>query len=178
MAVTICAGAGHRALMQQAFDELGLPRRRMIGSAPEALAATARALVAIEARVSDKSGNVNGAGEPAGQNGDSVGTRLGRRTFHRVDADRIAAASAGKTLARTLAAWTERTRHGGRAVLRSGCARIPAAASAGSSRWTATTAPKRPSVHGPYRLVPPDWNGLRRPMLTGRDRVVMDEVPE
>jgi malate dehydrogenase len=46
----ICAGAGHRALMQRGFDELGLPRRRAIGSAPEALASTARALVALEAR--------------------------------------------------------------------------------------------------------------------------------
>jgi len=49
-AVLICAGAGQRTLMQQGFDEVGIPRRRMIGSAPEAFAATARALVAIETR--------------------------------------------------------------------------------------------------------------------------------
>ena len=48
--VLICAGAHHRTVMQQAFDELGLSRRRVVGSAPESLAATARALVAIEAR--------------------------------------------------------------------------------------------------------------------------------
>lgn len=48
--VLICAGAGHRGVMQQAFDELGLSRRRVVGSAPESLASTARALVAIEAR--------------------------------------------------------------------------------------------------------------------------------
>ena len=48
--VLICAGATQHALMQRGFDELGLPRRRVIGSAPESLAATARALVAIEAR--------------------------------------------------------------------------------------------------------------------------------
>ena len=47
--VLICAGAAQHALMQQAFDELGLSRRRVIGSSPESLAATARALVAIEA---------------------------------------------------------------------------------------------------------------------------------
>jgi malate dehydrogenase len=47
--VLICAGPTHDALMQQGFDELGLPRRRVVGSAPESLAATARALVAIEA---------------------------------------------------------------------------------------------------------------------------------
>jgi malate/lactate dehydrogenase len=47
--VLICAGASHHAVMQQAFDELGLSRRRVIGSSPESLAATARALVAIDA---------------------------------------------------------------------------------------------------------------------------------
>ena len=48
--VLICAGAHQRTVMQQGFDELGLSRRRVVGSAPESLAATARALVAIEAR--------------------------------------------------------------------------------------------------------------------------------
>jgi malate dehydrogenase len=47
--VLICAGATQHVLMQQGFDELGLSRRRVIGSSPESLAATARALVAIEA---------------------------------------------------------------------------------------------------------------------------------
>ncbi|MSO56593.1 MAG: hypothetical protein EXQ55_06690 [Acidobacteria bacterium] len=49
-AVLICAGAGHAPLMQLGFDELQLSRSRVVGSAPEALAATARSLVAIEAR--------------------------------------------------------------------------------------------------------------------------------
>lgn len=47
--VLICAGAAHHAVMQRGFDELGLSRRRVIGSSPESLASTARALVAIEA---------------------------------------------------------------------------------------------------------------------------------
>jgi malate dehydrogenase len=47
--VLVCAGAGQRVLMQHAFDELGLSRRRVVGSSPESLAATARALVALEA---------------------------------------------------------------------------------------------------------------------------------
>lgn len=47
--VLICAGATQHTLMQQGFDELGLSRRRVIGSSPETLASTARALVAIEA---------------------------------------------------------------------------------------------------------------------------------
>ena len=48
-AVVVCAGrpaSPHAA----GFDELGLSRRRVVGSSPEALASTARALVAIEAR--------------------------------------------------------------------------------------------------------------------------------
>jgi len=47
--VLVFAGAGHRALMQQGFADLGLSRRRVVGSAAEALASTARALVAAEA---------------------------------------------------------------------------------------------------------------------------------
>ena len=50
LSVLICAGATHDIVMQQAFDELGLSRRHVVGSAPESLAATARALVAIDAR--------------------------------------------------------------------------------------------------------------------------------
>src|SRR5204863_8483418 len=52
--VLICAGAGQRALMQLAMEtmELNLPRPRFVGSAPEALASTVRALVAIEAQAS------------------------------------------------------------------------------------------------------------------------------
>jgi malate dehydrogenase len=47
--VLICAGATHYSVMQQGFDELGLSRRRVIGSSPESLAAIARSLVALEA---------------------------------------------------------------------------------------------------------------------------------
>ena len=47
--ILICAGASQAPVMQQGFDELGLSRRRVIGSSPESLASTARALVALEA---------------------------------------------------------------------------------------------------------------------------------
>src|SRR5688500_9344642 len=50
-AVLICAGSAHNVLMQLAFDELGLSRRRVVGSSPESMVSAARALVAIEARV-------------------------------------------------------------------------------------------------------------------------------
>jgi malate dehydrogenase len=60
----ICAGAGQLKLMQQAFDELGLSRRRMIGSAPEAFAATAKALVAIEAQTTPAEVALTVIGDP------------------------------------------------------------------------------------------------------------------
>jgi malate dehydrogenase len=63
-AVLICAGAGHRVLMQQAFDELGISRRRVVGSAPESHAATARALVAIEARAASNQVSLTVIGRP------------------------------------------------------------------------------------------------------------------
>ena len=62
--VLVCGGANHRTLMQQSIDELGLPRRRVIGAAPEALAATARALVAIEAKASSSQVALTVIGRP------------------------------------------------------------------------------------------------------------------
>lgn len=62
--VVICAGAAHRLLMDRGFDDLKLPRRRVIGSAPEAFAATARALVAIEARVASNQVTLTVIGKP------------------------------------------------------------------------------------------------------------------
>ena len=47
-AVIICAGATHRRLVERAIHEVGLARRRVIGSAPEALRGGLRAIVALE----------------------------------------------------------------------------------------------------------------------------------
>jgi len=46
-AVVICAGASQREVVEDAVREMHLERRRVLGSAPEALAASARALVAL-----------------------------------------------------------------------------------------------------------------------------------
>jgi malate dehydrogenase len=46
-AVLLCAGASHRELVDAGVRELHLARGRLFGSAPEALAAGARALVAL-----------------------------------------------------------------------------------------------------------------------------------
>ncbi|MYD70243.1 MAG: hypothetical protein F4W89_05760 [Acidobacteria bacterium] len=48
-ALIVCAGAGHRELVEQGVATLGIDRRRVIGSAPEALRAAIRAIVALEA---------------------------------------------------------------------------------------------------------------------------------
>jgi malate dehydrogenase len=47
-ATIVCAGAAHRPLVERAIGELGIPARRIVGSAPHALAAAVRALVALE----------------------------------------------------------------------------------------------------------------------------------
>ena len=47
-AVVICAGAGQRRLVERGVSEAGLDRRRLLGSAPEALRGALRAIVALE----------------------------------------------------------------------------------------------------------------------------------
>jgi malate dehydrogenase len=46
--VIVCSGSRQRELIERAARELRLPRTRLIGSAPEALASALRALVALE----------------------------------------------------------------------------------------------------------------------------------
>ena len=47
-AVFICAGSAQRRLVERGVSEAGLDRRRLIGSAPEALRGALRAVVALE----------------------------------------------------------------------------------------------------------------------------------
>ena len=51
-AVVVCAGASQRELVERGARELGIRRERIVGSAPEALVAAARAIVALEAGAS------------------------------------------------------------------------------------------------------------------------------
>jgi malate dehydrogenase len=46
--LVLCAGASQRDLVERGVRELGFPRQRLIGSAPEALAAGLQALLALE----------------------------------------------------------------------------------------------------------------------------------
>lgn len=49
-AVVVCAGAAHRAVVERAVAELGIPRRQVIGAAPAAMQSALRAIVAVELR--------------------------------------------------------------------------------------------------------------------------------
>jgi malate dehydrogenase len=53
-AVVVMAGATYRSLVERGVRELGFSRDRLIGSAPEALTAAARAIVALETGGSPK----------------------------------------------------------------------------------------------------------------------------
>ena len=62
--VVILAGASHREVMQRGLEELRLPAGRVIGSAPEALAAALRALAALEADASPANVALSVLGRP------------------------------------------------------------------------------------------------------------------
>jgi malate dehydrogenase len=175
--VLICAGADHRALMQQAFDELPLSRRHIIGSAPEALAATARALVGVEAQVSASQVMLTVIGKPparmivlwseASIGGHSIPTLLSAPQLHRVETQ-------------LQGLWPP-----GPAALGSAAALFCEAVVTGSRRiFSAFVALDRdngtraPVCAWPVSLGPAGLGRVTAPSLTGRDRVVMDEVLE
>ena len=62
----VCAGASHRRLIEQGVDAAGIDRRQLIGSAPEALRAALRAVVALEAGCSASDVALTVLGAPPG----------------------------------------------------------------------------------------------------------------
>lgn len=66
-AVIVCAGTETRSLVERGVRELGISRERIFGTAPEALAAAARAMVALEADVSPSDVGLTVTGLPPGQ---------------------------------------------------------------------------------------------------------------
>jgi len=174
-AVLICAGAGHRVLMQQAFDELGLVRRHVIGSAPESLASTARAVVAVEAGVTSNQVALTVLGRPpdriaipwndASIGGHSVSTILSPPEVSRIERRVRGLWPPGPNALGTAAAlFCEAVACGSRRIF---------SAFVSLDRDNGTKAPvcAWPVVIGP--------SGLERvtsPVLTGRDKVVVDEV--
>jgi malate dehydrogenase len=175
--VLICAGASQRPLMQQALDELGLSRRRVIGSAPEALAAVARALVAIEANTSAAQVMLTVMGRPpdkmvipwseASIGGNSVTSMLTATQLHRLEA-------------RLRGLWPP-----GAGALGTAAALVAEAVATGSRRLFSAfvsldrdNGTKAPVCAWPISIGPAGVERVASPALTGRDRVVIDEVLE
>jgi malate dehydrogenase len=175
--VLICAGAGQRMLMQQALDELGLSRRRVIGSAPEALAATARALVAIDAKSSAVQVILTVMGRPPHRivipwtegsiGGNSVESVLTASQLHRLET-------------RLRGLWPP-----GTSALGTAAAMAAEAVTGGSRRLFSTfvsldrdNGTKAPVCAWPVTIGHTGVERVASPSLTARDRVVMDEVLE
>ncbi|MCM3879763.1 MAG: hypothetical protein ND807_06630 [Vicinamibacterales bacterium] len=175
--VLICAGAGQRALMQLALDELHFPRRHVIGSAPEALAAMARALVAIEANVSAVQVALTVMGRPPDRmvipwtegsiGGNSIASILSAAQLHRVET-------------RLHGLWPP-----GAGALGTAAAMVAEAVATGSRRLFSAfvsldrdNGTRAPVCAWPVSLGPSGLERVAAPSLTGRDRVVMDEVLE
>jgi malate dehydrogenase len=66
-AVILCAGASSRELVERGVGELRIDRRRLFGTAPEALAAGGRALVALTANGSPRDVGLSVLGVPPSQ---------------------------------------------------------------------------------------------------------------
>ncbi len=173
--VVICAGAGHRTLMQMGFDELGISRRRVIGSAPESLAATARALVAIEARAASNQVALTVIGRPP----DRVAILWSEGS---VGGHSIPALLSPPQMARI-----ERRLRGlwppGPGALGTSAALLCEAAALGSRRIFSAfvsldrdNGTKAPVCAWPVAVGPSGLERVTSPVLTGRDKVVVDEV--
>jgi malate dehydrogenase len=63
-AVILCAGASQREIVERGVREIGISRRRVFGSAPEALVSAARAILALETRGSARDVALTIAGVP------------------------------------------------------------------------------------------------------------------
>lgn len=174
-AVLICAGAGHAPLMQLAFDELRLSRSRVVGSAPEALAATARTLVAIEARGSASQVMLTVIGKPPRQvvipwaeasiGGHSIASLLSAPQLNRVETRMKGLWPPGPAALGTAAAlFCEAIALGSRRLF---------SAFVSLDRDNGTTAPV---CAWPVALGPTGLERVTTPSLTSRDRVVVDEV--
>ena len=173
--VLICAGCSQSALIQRAFDELGLSRSRVVGSAPEALVSTVRALVALEAHASAAQVALTVLGRPpthivipwgeASVAGHSVMALLTQPQLNRVES-------------RMKGLWPP-----GPATLGTAAALFCEAVALGSRRLFSAfvsvdrdNGTKAPVCAWPVTIGPGGLERVTTPSLTSRDRVVIDEV--
>lgn len=173
--VLVCAGAGQRALMQQGFDELRLSRRRVIGSSPESLAATVRALVAIEARTTSNQVALTVVGRPpdrfailwgdASIGGHSIATLLSPPQLNRIERRAHGLWPPGPLALGTAAAlMCEAVATDSRRIF---------SAFVSLDRDNGTQAPV---CAWPVAVGPAGVERITSPVLIGRDKVVVDEV--
>ena len=174
-AILICAGSAHNVLMQQAFDELGLSRRRVVGSSPESIVSAARALVAIEARVASNQVALTLMGRPpdkvvipwsdASIAGQSVTSVLSAPELNRVERRLRGLWPTGPTALGTAAAlFCESVVSGSRRIV---------SAFVSLDRDNGTRAPV---CAWPVSIGSSGLERVTRPVLTARDQVVVDEV--
>ena len=173
--VLICAGAAHHTLMQQGFDEIGLSRRRVIGSSPESLASTARALVALEAAAASNQVSLTVIGRPPDRivipwsdvsvAGHSVATLLTPPQVHHVERRLRGLWPPGPTALGTAAAlFCESVVVGSRRIF---------SAFVSLDRDNGTRAPV---CAWPVSIGVAGLGRVTTPVLTARDQVVVDEV--
>jgi malate dehydrogenase len=174
-AVLVCASASHSALMQRAFDELELPRRRVIGSAPEALAATGRMLAAVEARAASNQVALTVIGKPD------------KFLIPWTDAS-IAGHAALSMLTPPQLRQIERRLHGlwppGAGALGTAAALFCEAVDGGSSRRVFSAfvsldrdnGTRAPVCAWPVSIGADGLERVTRPSLSPRDQIVVDEV--
>lgn len=173
--VLICAGAGQRMLMQRGFDELDISRRRVVGSAPESHAATARALVAIEARTASNQVSLAVLGSPpdrvaipwsdASVGGHSMSAMLSPAQLSRIERRLHGLWPPGPNALGTAAALFSE------AVV--GESRRIFSAFVSLDRDNGT---KAPVCAWPVSIGSAGLERVTSPALTGRDKVVVDEV--
>jgi malate/lactate dehydrogenase len=161
--------------MQQGFDELGISRRRVLGSAPESHAATARALVAIEARTASNQVSLAVVGRPP----DRVAIPWSEASVggHSISA-MLSPAQLGRVERRLNGLWPP-----GPGALGTAAALFCEAVAGGSRRIFSAfvsldrdNGTKAPVCAWPVSIGSAGLERVTSPVLTGRDKVVVDEV--
>ena len=175
--ILVYAGSSQRALMQQGFDDLGLSRRRVLGSAPEALASTARALVAIEARATPHQVTLTVIGAPPDRM--AVPWQDGSVGGHAISAI-LTPPQLRQVERRLRGLWPP-----GPNALGTAAALLAEAAVVGSRRLFSAfvsldrdNGSKAPVCAWPVSVGPAGLERISAPVLTGRERMIVEGLLE
>ncbi len=170
----LCAGADGGELIARAVRDLGIARTRIVGSAPEALAAGVRALIALEANLSPAQVAVQVLGRPPGH---PVVAWSGASAGGGPLEDRLSPPALARVRRRVARLWPP-----GPYALASAAARAVEALAAGGSRRVFTCFVADESRRSPSAPVVPallNANGvgeLVAPALSPSERVQLDSA--